>query len=144
MPRKPLTQFDSETSTRPTLGGMRALTVALAAGCLILSACDDSPSSPSPGGTAATVTLSANGVSPVEIRVSPGSKVLFVNNDARPHAMSSDPIQVHTDCPDINDVGTLAPGQSRATGELMAVRTCGFHDHTNEFDNTWKGRIIVQ
>jgi hypothetical protein len=42
--------------------------------------------------------------------------VLFVNNDVRPQAMSSDPITVHTDCPAINDVGTLAPGQSRSTG----------------------------
>lgn len=53
-------------------------------------------------------------------------------------------MQVHTDCPPINDVGTLAPGQSRSTGVLTSARTCGFHDHTNEFDNTWKGRIIVQ
>jgi hypothetical protein len=66
------------------------------------------------------------------------------NSDARPHAMSSDPVQVHTDCPPINDVGTLAPGQSRSTSVLTSARTCGFHDHTNEFDSTWKGRIIVQ
>jgi hypothetical protein len=141
--RKRLTRFGSGRPNRPTLWGMRALPLSLV-GCVMLAACNDSPSSPSPSGTAATITLSSGGLSPVEVRVSRGSKVLFVNNDARPHAMSSDPVQVHTDCPAINDVGTLAPGQSRSTGELTAVRTCGFHDHTNEFDNTWKGRIIVQ
>jgi hypothetical protein len=84
------------------------------------------------------------GLVPNEVRIPVGGKVLFVNEDSRLHAMSSDPVQVHTDCPAINDVGTLAPGQSRSTGALTVARTCGFHDHTNEFDDTWKGRIIVQ
>jgi plastocyanin len=129
---------------RPTLGSMRASAFGVAvAVCVLLAGCSDPPSSPSLS-AAATITLSPGGVTPVEVRVPAGSRVMFVNNDARPHAMSSDPVQVHTDCPAINDVGTLAPGQSRTTGELTATRTCGFHDHTNEFDNTWKGRIIVQ
>jgi hypothetical protein len=76
--------------------------------------------------------------------VTVGARVTFINNDTRPHAMSSDPIQLHTDCPAINDVGFLNPGQSRSTGALNVARTCGFHDHTNELDPTWKGRIIVQ
>ena len=117
--------------------------MAVLASGLLLARCGSSPSSPSPDAVA-TITLTATGVSPVEIRVAAFSKVLFVNNDVRPHAMSSDPIQTHTDCPAINDVGTLAPGQSRMTGTLGVARTCGFHDHTNEFDAAWKGRIIVQ
>lgn len=81
---------------------------------------------------------------PTEVRIAAGSCVLFVNNDARPHAMSSDPVQTHTDCPAINDVGTLVPGQRRMTAPLTVTRTCGFHDHLNEFDSSWKGRIIIQ
>jgi len=73
-----------------------------------------------------------------------GGQVQFVNNDVRPHEMTSDPITLHTDCPPINDVGTLAPGQSRMTGALTVARTCGFHDHFNENDPAWKGRIIIQ
>jgi len=71
-------------------------------------------------------------------------QVTFLNSDARPHAMSSDPFQVHTDCPAINDVGFLNPGQQGSTGVLTAKRTCGFHDHTNETDPIFKGRIIVE
>jgi plastocyanin len=111
--------------------------------CALLVQCSGTPSSPTPSSDA-TITLTAAGLTPTEVRISVGGKVLFVNNDERPHAMSSDPVQVHTDCPPINDVGTLAPGQSRSTGELTVPRTCGFHDHNNEFDNTWKGRIVVQ
>ena len=110
--------------------------------CVLLARCGGSPSAPSDA--AATITLTATGLVPTEVRIPVGGRVLFVNNDARPHAMSSDPLTVHTDCPAINDVGTLAPGQSRSTGALTVARTCGFHDHTNEFDSTWKGRIIVQ
>jgi hypothetical protein len=109
---------------------------------MLLARCGSSPSAPSP--SEPTITLTAAGLVPTEIRAPVGSRVVFVNNDARPHAMSSDPVTTHTDCPAINDVGTLAPGQSRRTGPLTSARTCGFHDHMNEFDNTWKGQIIIQ
>ena len=72
------------------------------------------------------------------------ARVLFVNNDSRPHAISSDPVDIHSDCPPLNDVGNLAPGLSRATGRLSNVRTCGFHDHNDETNPAWTGRIIVE
>jgi plastocyanin len=94
--------------------------------------------------TSPVITFSSTGITPVEVRIPSGGRVTFVNDDARPHAVSSDPITIHTDCPAINDVGTLNPGQSRSTGVLTVPRTCGFHDHTNETDTRWQGRIIVQ
>lgn len=111
------------------------------AGLLAMPACGGSPSGPT---TEVTVTITDKGVSPVEVRVPAGSRVSFLNSDARPHAMSSDPVQVHTDCPAINDVGFLNPGQTRATGALNFKGVCGFHDHTNENDPIYKGRIVVQ
>lgn len=126
--------------TEVLMNHLRTLT--LTGCCALLVGCGGSPSSPSKAD--ATVTLTASGLQPVEVRIPSGGQVVFVNNDVRPHAMSSDPITVHTDCPAINDVGNLAPGQSRSTGALTVVRTCGFHDHLNELDIAWKGRIIVQ
>ena len=105
----------------------------LAGCCALFAACGGNPSGPS--NADATVTLTASGLQPTEVRIPAGGTVMFINNDVRPHAMSSDPITVHTDCPAINDVGTLAPGQSRGTGALTVARTCGFHDHTNELDS---------
>lgn len=91
-----------------------------------------------------TISIAAGGVTPTEVRIPIGGRVTFINNDVRPHAMSSDPVTTHTDCPAINDAGVLNPGQSRSTGVLNVARVCGFHDHTNELDPTWKGRIVVQ
>jgi plastocyanin len=97
-----------------------------------------------PSGSEVTITITPTGVTPTEVHVPVGGHVTFLNSDVRLHAMSSDPIQTHTDCPPINDVGTLNPGQARSTGALTVARVCGFHDHTNELDPTWKGRIIVE
>jgi plastocyanin len=107
-----------------------------------LAECGGSPGAPS--GNDPMVTITATGVSPVEVRVPAGGRVVFLNSDSRVHAISSDPIQLHTDCPAINDVGLLNPGQFQSTGVLTVARTCGYHDHINEDDPTWKGRIIVQ
>ncbi len=114
----------------------------LLSSALLAVTCGGSPSSPSPANV--TITISATGPTPIEVRVPVGGRVMFLNSDARPHAMSSDPIQVHTDCPPINDVGFLNPGQTGTTGVLNVARTCGYHDHTNELDATFRGRIIVQ
>jgi len=109
----------------------------------VVSGCGGgSPSTPSENEP--TVTISANGVSPTQVRIAVGGRVNFLNNDIRPHAMSSDPITTHTDCPAINDVGTLTPGQNRSTGKLDVARTCGFHDHTDESNTAFKGSIVIQ
>jgi plastocyanin len=100
-----------------------------------------SPNTP-PGGR--TITVTASGVSPGSLTVPAGSRVTFVNNDSRAHEMTSDPHPDHADCPEINVVGLLQAGQSRETGNLVAVRTCGFHDHQQPTNATLRGRIVVQ
>jgi plastocyanin len=117
---------------------------------LTLAGCGGSaPSSPSNGGsttTDTTVTITASGMSATQINVSPGARITFVNNDARPHNMTSDPHPEHNDCPEINTVGLLQPGQRRETGNLVAVRTCGFHDHDDPppAGARWTGRITIR
>jgi plastocyanin len=100
--------------------------------------------STSPGPTDVTVSVTADGPRPVEVTVPRGGRVTFTNSDVRSHAVSSDPIQTHTDCPALNEVGTINPGTSRTTGTLDVARVCGYHDHNNETDPTFKGRIVVQ
>ena len=104
-----------------------------------------SPTSPStPGSAAATFTITASGVSPKTVTISVGQQVAFVNSDSRPHTMSSDPHPTHEDCPPTNDVGFLAPNQTRLTGNFTTVRSCGFHDHDNPGNNALKGTITIQ
>jgi plastocyanin len=111
---------------------------------------DGGPSSPSGGGgggtgpIAATITLGPNGASPTSVTVAPGSRVEFVNSSGGTRNMFSDPHPAHTDCTELNQVGTLGNGQSRATGNLNTVRTCGYHDHDFPTDARWLGTIRVQ
>jgi plastocyanin len=102
-----------------------------------------SPAEPSPEPQEAEIAITASGVSPKEVTVRIGDRVRFRNNDARPHAVSSDPVNTHSDCPVINNVGTIGPGESRRTGAFPLARTCGFHDHNDENNAAMQGRIII-
>jgi plastocyanin len=110
--------------------------------------CGSSPSSPSGGGgnptSATTITLTSAGVNPTTINVPQGSRVLFTNNDNRQHEMTSDPHPDHTDCPELNQVGFINPGQQRETGNLNTVRTCRYHDHNDPNNTRFQGRIVIQ
>jgi len=112
------------------------LTPAALAAALLLASCGGgssstptSPTTPNNPTVTTTITITATGVSPKDIQVSPGARVTFVNNDTRAHNVTSNPHPEHTDCSEINQVGLLTPGQSRQTGNLNTLRTCGFHDH---------------
>lgn len=96
-----------------------------------LSSCGGSsaPTTPTNPTVTNTITITAAGASPKDIQITAGTRVRFVNSDNRAHNMASDPHPEHTDCTEINQIGLLAPGQSRETGNLNAVRVCRFHDH---------------
>ena len=102
------------------------------------------PTNPTPPVSTTTITITASGVNPQRITVSPGTRVTFVNNDSRAHEMNSDPHPNHGDCPPIDDVGFIAPGQTKLTGNLTVTRTCGFHDHNQPDAASLRGEIIVQ
>jgi len=124
------------------------LTAALA------TACGGNSSSggmgPSPGITCSTlpdtrtILIVNNAVCPTALSVARGTQVTFINNDTRAHEMNSDPHPEHTDCPELNQVGHLEPGQSRTSGNLNISRTCGFHDHLNDQNRALRGTITIQ
>lgn len=128
-------------------------TAVLALAALALSGCGGSdsgtptspgsPSNPTPVPTT-TVTITTAGVNPQVITVAVGSRVTFINNDSRAHEMNSDPHPTHGDCPAMDDVGFLAPGQTKLTGAFSVARTCGYHDHNMPDTRSLQGQIIVQ
>jgi plastocyanin len=121
--------------------------VVLGATALSAAACGGSSSNSTPGPSqtpAAVITITTSGVSPQTVTVARGSQVQFVNNDTRSHEMTSDPHPEHTNCPEINAVGFLSPGQSRQTGNLNTARSCGFHDHNLPNVASLRGTIIIQ
>jgi plastocyanin len=117
----------------------------LAAACaaLAVTACGSNSTGPSTATT--TITIANNTVSPKNVTVARGSSVAFVNNDSRAHNMTSDPHPEHTDCPEINQVGVINPGQTKQTGNMTTNRTvCGFHDHDAPAVTGLQGSITIQ
>jgi plastocyanin len=119
----------------------------------LLAACGGSGGGPAAPGAAApaaatpsssfTVTITATGASPRELRVPVGARVTFVNQDNRSHQMMSDPHPVHTDCPEVNAVGNLDRGQTKTTDMLSTQKSCGFHDNLRDGDASLRGFILV-
>jgi plastocyanin len=128
--------------------------IAAIATVAVMAACGGgSPSGPSnpgpgagsPGPSGATITIGANGaVSPSQVQIAVGQSVTFVNNDSRSHDMTSDPHPTHTDCPWMNAVSLLSPGQTKLSNAFPAARTCGFHDHNSPDVAALTGRIVIQ
>jgi len=104
-----------------------------------------SPSTPSNPDNPNQMVISASGVlTPSEITIAAGSRVLIVNNHSRPHQIASDPHPEHTDCPEMDQVGLLTTGQRRESGNFVTPRTCGLHDHIEPDNPSLKGRIIIR
>lgn len=103
------------------------------------------PAGPPPtggGGSIAVITIRADGtVDPKEVRIGLQDQVRFVNQDTRAHQPQSNPHLVHTDCPSINRVGVLNPGENRMTDPFTTEKVCGYHDHMNP-DTAGLGGII--
>ncbi len=119
----------------------------------VLPACGGgggSPGGPTTGGgnpvmpgEAATITVTSTGVSPREVTVPLGSRVNFVNQGNSIIEMTSDPHPVHTDCPPMNGVGGLRPGETGQTSPFNMARRCGFHDHGRGEDERFMGTIVI-
>ena len=94
--------------------------------------------------TTTTITITSAGVTPNNIEVAVGARVLFINNDSRAHNMTSDPHPSHTDCPPINSVGFLQAGQQITTANLTTARTCKYHDHDDPSNKNLQGQITIK
>jgi len=129
-------------------GALLACAIAvLSSGCGSSSSTNMGPSTGATctaSSTSTTITISNNTVCPQNITVPRGSQVTFVNNDSITHEMFSDPHPEHDDCPEINAVGNIVPGQSRQTSNLVVARKCGFHDHILFQVKSLQGSITIQ
>ena len=135
-----------------------ALTLAMAAGaCGSTPASPSTPSSspapapapspsspPAPPADSATVTITPFGMMPYEATVGAGGRVTFVNRDLVVHDIQGGVDPDRRDCPEIDIVGFLQPGQSRATSPMPTARTCDYHDHTEHDHHGFSGKIVIR
>ena len=133
--------------------GVVVAAATLAGGMALAAACGSSSTATSPTPTTSSCTPSSspntfviqnNQVCPQTMTVARGSQVTILNSDTQTHEMDSDPHPEHTDCPELNQIDFLNPGQSRQSGNLNTARKCGFHDHTNPSNGALKGTITIQ
>jgi plastocyanin len=90
------------------------------------------------------VSITASGMSPLEVSVNVGQRVEFVNNDSRPHDLVGGKDPNTPDCPEITEAGFITPGQRAATGVFTRAQTCEYHDHTMMGVPAFQGRIIIR
>ena len=112
---------------------------------VVAAACSSSggnPTGPSTD-TVPTVTVSATGFSPKEVAIPVGGRVRFVNSDTVNRQVNSNPFPTHDNCPAINEVDLMTPGQSKMTGVFSTQAACGFHEHLTEGDPEFRGLILI-
>jgi plastocyanin len=129
--------------------------IVLATGCSSGKTALPGPTAPTPPVTTApapppvpagppTVSITPSGMQPLDITITAGQRVTFVNNDTRAHDLVGGIDPSHPDCPEIAQAGFLTPGQSRETGVFTTARTCEYHDHTQLSVAAFQGRIIIR
>ena len=133
--------------------GVVVAAATLAGGMALAAACGSSSTATSPTPTTSscmpssspnTFVIQNNQVCPQTMTIARGSQVTILNSDTQRHEMDSDPHPEHTDCPELNQIDFLNPGQSRLSGNLNTARKCGFHDHNNPSNAALKGTITIQ
>jgi hypothetical protein len=93
------------------------------------------------------VTITAQGVTPRVLVVAPGERVTFRNLDTATHQIFSGPYLDRSACPALNQVGFLAPGESRISGNFTAAGTCPFLDDVRpgqQLNRDFMGYVIVR
>jgi hypothetical protein len=124
-------------------GAAAALALAAARSC-------GGSSSTGPSGTCTpstnpnTLVVMNNAVCPSAITVARGGQLTIINQDSTSHDMTSDPHPEHTDCPELNAIGFLNPGQTRSSNNLNTARRCGMHDHINPNSTALRATITIQ
>lgn len=93
------------------------------------------------------ITITAQGVTPKVLIVAPGEQVTVRNLDTVAHQIFSGPYLERSQCPAMNQVGHLAPGASRVTGNFTTPGVCGFLDDVapgQQFKREFMGFVIVR
>jgi hypothetical protein len=112
---------------------------------VLAAACGQGPTQPDPQPAAGpTVRITANGANPRALDIPVGGRLMIVNDDSVAHDMGSDPHPFHEECPPLNDIGFLTPGQRRTSGNLVDARVCGMHDHLRPLEASFQIRLTVK
>jgi len=100
-----------------------------------------------PLGEERVITITPQGITPRVLVVSAGERITVRNLDTTAHQIFSGPYLERSACPAMNQVGYLAPGESRASGNFSAAGTCPFLDDVRpgqQLNRDFQGYVIVR
>jgi hypothetical protein len=98
---------------------------------------------PSQPRTDPVVTITAAGVNPVASHLDHPVTVQFVNRDSAPHRPEAAPEVGNGDCPEMAQVGTIAPGETATVTIDRASYVCSFRDGLQPGQLAFKGILVV-
>jgi hypothetical protein len=129
----------------------------LAAGALLFvltaAACGHSITSPpeqislldplQPRSEDAAVKISGSGVDPQVLHLNSPITVKFTNADKAAHRLEAAPELGYGDCPAMNQLGTLQPGQTGSVPLSGNAVICAYHDAAGPADVNFQGLIVL-
>jgi plastocyanin len=91
----------------------------------------------------AAMTIAASGVSPQVLHLDAPVTVTFTNRDSVAHRLDAAPELGYGDCPEMAQLGTLAPGQSGTVAFKRLESICGFHDSAGPANPEFQGLVVL-
>jgi hypothetical protein len=88
------------------------------------------------------VTVTAAGLSPQTLHVSPAVPTRIVNQDTVDHAFTAALDQGYGDCPEMKGLGRIAAGQTVAVS-IQRYGVCAFRDASQPTNPAFLGLIVV-
>ena len=134
-----------------TLGGSVVLALLVLAGCggsiYNTSPVGLSPTTPlldpdQPRADKPDVSITPAGVLPQVLHVNAPVTVTFTNNDTVPHTLRTADLGFDR-CPEMNEFGTLLPGQSGSVGFSWSDAVCTYSEVTQPDDKAFQGYVAI-
>ena len=98
----------------------------------------DQPRSPT-----STITITSSGVSPVVLHRDHPLTATFVNDDTVSHHLESAPELLWDNCPEMNALGNLKPGERRDVAFSEADAVCAYHDAAQPGNVAFQGYVAI-
>jgi len=89
------------------------------------------------------VSITASGFDPQVLHVNYPVTVTFTNADTVAHTLESAPELNWDNCPEMNAVGSLTPGQSKAVPFSEKDAVCAYHDVALRAETAFQGYIAI-
>jgi plastocyanin len=130
--------------------GLAAIAAVCAAACgSSFTSSDNAAPAPSyldssqPRAAVPAVSITAAGFNPQVLHVDYPVTVTFTNADTVAHTLESAPELNWDNCPEMNTVGTLTPGQSKAVPFSEKDAVCAYHDAAQASRTAFQGYIAI-